>query len=184
MKLLRFGPAGSEKPGILDQENRIRDLSGVVGDISGSDLSDETLARLRKLNLAELPLAPENARLGPCVGSVGKLLCIGLNFADHATEAGMELPKEPILFFKANSSISGPNDNVEIPRNSVKTDWEVELGVVIGKHAKYVDEADAMNHVAGYCVVNDISERDFQLHHSGQWTKGKSCDTFGLAGDS
>lgn len=182
MKLLRFGPAGSEKPGILDRENRIRDLSGVVGDISGSDLNDETLARLGELNLDELPLAPESSRLGPCVGSVGKLLCIGLNFADHAAEAGMELPKEPILFFKANSSISGPNDNVEIPRNSVKTDWEVELGVVIGKHAKYVDEADALSHVAGYCVVNDISERDFQLRHSGQWTKGKSCDTFGPIG--
>ena len=137
MKLLRFGPVGSEKPGILDSESRIRDLSEIVGDISGNDLGDETLAKLGKLDLEALPLAPIDARLGPCVGNVGKLLCIGLNYADHAAEAGMVLPKEPIIFFKANSSICGPNDNVEIPRNSVKTDWEVELGIVIGKHAKY-----------------------------------------------
>ena len=182
MKLLRFGPAGYEKPGILDMDGNIRDLSAQLSDISGTDISDVALAKLRDLNLDDLPLVTGDQRLGPCVGDVGKFICIGLNYADHAAEAGMELPQEPIIFFKATSAIIGPNDSVEIPRTSVKTDWEVELGVIIGKDCKYVDEADALDHVAGYCVVNDLSERDFQLHRSGQWVKGKSCDTFGPIG--
>lgn len=182
MKLLRYGPAGHEKPGILDSNGDIRDLCGVIGDVSGSDISDAALDRLRALDLNDLPLVSGNPRLGPCVGNVGKFICIGLNYADHAAEAGMELPQEPIVFFKATSAITGPNDAVEIPRTSVKSDWEVELGVIIGKHAKYVDEANALDHVAGYCVVNDLSERDFQIHRSGQWVKGKSCDTFGPIG--
>ncbi len=182
MKLLRFGPAGDEKPGILDADGNIRDLSSVIADISGSDLSDGSFARLRGLDHADLPLATGDLRLGPCVGQVGKFICIGLNYADHAAEAGMDLPAEPIIFAKATSAICGPNDNVEIPRGSVKSDWEVELGVIIGKHTKYVNEANALDHVAGYCVVNDLSERDFQLHRSGQWIKGKSCDTFGPIG--
>lgn len=182
MKLLRFGPEGNEKPGILGGDGTIRDLSGVISDVSGTDISDEMLAKLRDLNLNDLPLVSGNPRLGPCVGNVGKFICIGLNYADHAAEAGMELPEEPVVFFKATSAIMGPNDTVEIPRTSVKTDWEVELGVVIGKQTKYVDEADALEHVAGYCVINDLSERDFQLHRSGQWVKGKSCDTFGPIG--
>lgn len=182
MKLLRFGPEGNEKPGILGGDGTIRDLSGVISDVSGTDISDEMLAKLRDLNLNDLPLVSGSPRLGPCVGNVGKFICIGLNYADHAAEAGMELPEEPVVFFKATSAIMGPNDTVEIPRTSVKTDWEVELGVIIGKQTKYVDEADALEHVAGYCVINDLSERDFQLHRSGQWVKGKSCDTFGPIG--
>ncbi|WP_037313304.1 fumarylacetoacetate hydrolase family protein [Ruegeria halocynthiae] len=182
MKLLRYGPAGAEKPGILDQNGDIRDLSGVVGDIAGPVLSDEGLAQLRGLDLAELPVVAADTRIGACVGDVGKFVCIGLNYADHAAESGMDLPAEPVIFFKATSAIIGPNDTVEIPRGSVKTDWEVELGVVIGKQAKYVSEAEALSHVAGYCVVNDLSERDFQLHRSGQWVKGKSADTFGPIG--
>ena len=182
MKLLRFGPVGQEKPGILDDEGNIRDLSGVITDVSGTNLSDETLTRIRTLNLKELPLVQGDPRLGPCVGTVGKFICIGLNYADHAAEAGMELPQEPIIFSKATSAIIGPNDTVEIPRTSVKSDWEVELGVVIGKHCKYVEETEALEYVAGYCVVNDLSERDFQIHRSGQWVKGKSCDTFGPIG--
>lgn len=182
MKLLRFGPAGSEKPGIMDKDGNIRDLTGQVSDISGTDISDTALNKLRDLNLNDLPLVSGNPRLGPCVGNVGKFICIGLNYADHAAEAGMELPPEPIIFFKATSAIIGPNDAVEIPRTSEKTDWEVELGVIIGRDCKYVDEANALEHVAGYCVVNDLSERDFQLHRSGQWVKGKSCDTFGPIG--
>ena len=182
MKLLRFGPEGREKPGVLDADENIRDLSAVIVDISGADISDESLANLRSLNLNDLPLVSGNPRLGACVGNVGKFICIGLNYADHAAEAGMELPEDPVVFFKATSAIMGPNDPVEIPRNSVKSDWEVELGVIIGKQTKYVDEADALDHVAGYCVVNDLSERDFQLHRSGQWVKGKSCDTFGPIG--
>lgn len=182
MKLLRFGPEGHEKPGVLDADENIRDLSAVIVDISGADISDESLANLRSLNLNDLPLVSGNPRLGACVGNVGKFICIGLNYADHAAEAGMELPEDPVVFFKATSAIMGPNDPVEIPRNSVKSDWEVELGVIIGKQTKYVDEADALDHVAGYCVVNDLSERDFQLHRSGQWVKGKSCDTFGPIG--
>ncbi|WP_420583733.1 fumarylacetoacetate hydrolase family protein [Ruegeria sp.] len=182
MKLLRYGPVGSEKPGILDETGTIRDLSSVVNDIAGDVLSDEGLAQLRGLDLASLPAVDGDTRIGACVGGVGKFICIGLNYADHAAESGMELPAEPVIFFKATSAITGPNDTVEIPRGSVKTDWEVELGVVIGKHAKYVSEADALDHVAGYCVVNDLSERDFQLHRSGQWVKGKSADTFGPIG--
>lgn len=182
MKLLRFGAEGHEKPGILDVDGEIRDLSGVIDDIAGEVLGDTGLDQLRRLDLATLPLISGSPRLGPCVGNVGKFICIGLNYADHAAEAGMELPAEPVVFFKATSAIIGPNDTVEIPRNSVKCDWEVELGVIIGKHAKYVDKSDALNHVAGYCVVNDLSERDFQLHRSGQWVKGKSCDSFGPIG--
>ncbi len=182
MKLLRHGPAGAEKPGILDDDGTIRDLSGVVDDISGAVLSDEGLSSLRALDLATLPAVGADTRIGACVGQVGKFICIGLNYADHAAESGMELPAEPVIFFKATSAIIGPNDTVEIPRGSRKTDWEVELGVVIGTEAKYVSEAEAMNHVAGYCVVNDLSERDFQLHRSGQWVKGKSADTFGPIG--
>ena len=182
MKLLRFGPAGQERPGILDDDGIIRDLSGVIGDISGADLADGALAELRGLILADLPVVAGETRIGPCVGKVGKFICIGLNYADHAAESGLELPAEPVVFFKATSSIMGPNDTVEIPRRSVKSDWEVELGAVIGQHTKYVDESDALSHVAGYCVVNDLSERDFQIHRSGQWVKGKSCDTFGPIG--
>lgn len=182
MKLLRFGPAGAEKPGLLDKEGRIRDLSGIVDDIAGATLGETGLDRLRGLDPATLPLVDGDPRLGPCVGRVGKFICIGLNYADHAAESGMELPKEPVVFFKATSAICGPNDDTEIPRNSVKTDWEVELGVVIGTPAKYVSEAEALDHVAGYCVINDLSERDFQLHRSGQWVKGKSADTFGPIG--
>ncbi len=182
MKLLRHGPAGAEKPGILDDDGTIRDLSGVVDDISGAVLSDEGLSSLRALDLATLPAVGADTRIGACVGQVRKFICIGLNYADHAAESGMELPAEPVIFFKATSAIVGPNDTVEIPRGSLKTDWEVELGVVIGTEAKYVSEAEAMNHVAGYCVVNDLSERDFQLHRSGQWVKGKSADTFGPIG--
>lgn len=182
MKLLRFGALGAEKPGLLHDDGTIRDLSGVIDDISGDVLSDDGLARLRALDAQDLPIVEGNTRLGACVGHVGKFICIGLNYADHAAESGMELPQEPVIFFKATSAIIGPNDTVEIPRGSVKTDWEVELGVVIGKEAKYISEAEAMDHVAGYCVVNDLSERDFQLHRSGQWVKGKSADTFGPIG--
>ena len=182
MKLLRHGPVGSEKPGLLDNDGGIRDLSDVIDDISGAALSDEGLAKLRAIDPASLPPVNAESRLGACVGHVGKFVCIGLNYADHAAESGMELPLEPVIFFKATSAIVGPNDTVEIPRGSVKTDWEVELGVVIGKEAKYVSEDEAMDYVAGYCVVNDLSERDFQLHRSGQWVKGKSADTFGPIG--
>ncbi|MBE1291629.1 MAG: 2-hydroxyhepta-2,4-diene-1,7-dioate isomerase [Rhodobacteraceae bacterium] len=182
MKLLRFGAAGAEKPGLLDENGIMRDLSGVIADISGDALNDETLANLRDIDPETLPEVEASVRIGACVGDVGKFICIGLNYADHAAEAGMALPDEPVIFFKATSAISGPNDDVEIPRASQKTDWEVELGVVIGKHTKYVSKEDALDHVAGYCVVNDLSERDFQLHRSGQWVKGKSCDTFGPIG--
>lgn len=182
MKLLRYGPVGQEKPGLLDTDGNIRDLSDKVADISGAVLSDAGLATIRDLDVNALPLVEGSPRIGACVGQVGKFICIGLNYADHAAESGMELPEEPVIFFKATSAITGPDDTVEIPRNSVKTDWEVELGVVIGKEAKYVSEADALDHVAGYCVVNDLSERDFQLHRSGQWVKGKSADTFGPIG--
>ncbi|WP_170560630.1 fumarylacetoacetate hydrolase family protein [Ruegeria atlantica] len=182
MKLLRYGPKGAEKPGILASDGSVRDLSGVVDDISGDTLGDAVLEKLRAIDVDSLPVVDGDPRIGPCVGNVGKFICIGLNYADHAAESGMELPAEPVIFFKATSAIIGPNDTVEIPRGSVKTDWEVELGVVIGKEAKYVSEAEAMDHVAGYCVVNDLSERDFQLHRSGQWVKGKSADTFGPIG--
>lgn len=182
MKLLRYGAPGAEKPALLDQDGVIRDLSGVISDVAGAALSDETLTKLRALDTASLPAVADDPRIGPCVGQVGKFICIGLNYSDHAAEAGMELPAEPVVFFKATSAICGPNDDVEIPRTSVKTDWEVELGVVIGKHAKYVTKEEALDHVAGYCVVNDLSERDFQLHRAGQWVKGKSADTFGPIG--
>lgn len=182
MKLLRFGEIGAEKPGLLDADGQIRDLSGHVDDIAGASLSPETLDRLRAIDPATLPIVDGNPRIGACVGSVGKLIAIGLNYADHAAEANMALPEEPIVFFKATSCICGPHDAVEIPRGSVKTDWEVELGVVIGTRAKYVSEADALSHVAGYCIINDVSERDFQLHRSGQWVKGKSHDTFAPMG--
>ncbi len=182
MKLLRYGAKGAEKPGILSSDGSVRDLSGVVDDISGDTLGDAVLEKLRATDVDSLPVVDGDQRIGPCVGNVGKFICIGLNYADHAAESGMDLPAEPVIFFKATSAIIGPNDTVEIPRGSVKTDWEVELGVVIGKEAKYVSEAEAMDHVAGYCVVNDLSERDFQLHRSGQWVKGKSADTFGPIG--
>ncbi|MEP6066588.1 MAG: fumarylacetoacetate hydrolase family protein [Paracoccaceae bacterium] len=182
MKLLRYGPVGREKPGLLDANGEIRDLSGVIPDLTGAALSDEGLAAIGAIDPTVLPLATGDKRIGPCVGRVGKFVCIGLNYADHAAESGLALPEEPVIFFKATSSIIGPNDPVDIPRGSVKTDWEVELGVVIGKHTKYVDEVDALDHVAGYCVINDLSERDFQLHRSGQWVKGKSADTFGPIG--
>ncbi len=181
MKLLRFGPKGQEKPGLLDADGILRDLSAHVDDIAGATLSDAALARLAALDPASLPAVGLD-RLGPCVGNVGKFICIGLNYSDHAAEAGLAVPGEPIIFAKATSAICGPDDDIEIPRGSVATDWEVELGVVIGKEAKYISEAEALDHVAGYCVINDLSERDFQIKHEGQWTKGKSADTFGPIG--
>jgi 2-keto-4-pentenoate hydratase/2-oxohepta-3-ene-1,7-dioic acid hydratase in catechol pathway len=182
MKLLRYGPAGDEKPGLVDSTGAIRDLSGVVPDISKATLLPESLDRLRQLDPATLPRVAGSPRLGPCVGAVGKFICIGLNYSDHAAESNMPVPAEPIVFMKATSCIIGPNDDVVIPRGSLKTDWEVELGVVIGKPAKYVTEQDALSHVAGYCVVNDLSERAYQLEGTGQWVKGKSADTFGPIG--
>ena len=182
MKLLRYGTQGIEKPGMMAADGTIRDLSGHIEDLTGAELSDAGLVRLRDIDVNSLPVVEGSARLGPCVGNVGKFVCIGLNYADHAAESGMALPEEPVIFFKATSAIMGPNDDVEIPRHSVKTDWEVELGVVIGKAAKYIPESEALDHVAGYCVINDLSERDFQLHRSGQWVKGKSADTFGPIG--
>lgn len=186
MKLVRYGLPEQEKPGIVDSEGRIHDLSGIVPDIGGDSLSPASLASLRSLDVAKLPLVqskpPRKPRLGPCVGRVGKFICIGLNYSDHAAEAGMKVPSEPILFMKATSAICGPNDDIVIPRGGTKVDWEVELGVVIGTQAKYVTEADAMSYVAGYCVINDVSERAFQLEGTGQWVKGKSADTFGPIG--
>ena len=182
MKLLRFGPRGHEKPGLLDATGTIRDLSGVVDDIAGNVLSDASLARLRELDPSKLPAVRGQPRIGPCVGRVGKFVCIGLNYADHAAESGLPVPSEPVVFNKWTSAICGPNDDVEIPRGSVKTDWEVELGVVIGKPAKYIDEANALDYVAGYCVINDVSEREWQIERGGQWDKGKGFDTFGPLG--
>jgi 2-keto-4-pentenoate hydratase/2-oxohepta-3-ene-1,7-dioic acid hydratase in catechol pathway len=182
MKLLRWGPAGQEKPGLLDRDGRIRDLSGTVGDIDGEALAPAVLDRLRRLDPLSLPLVPGNPRLGPCVGRVPKLVAIGLNYRDHAAETGSPIPKEPIIFMKATSCISGPNDDVVIPKDSQKTDWEVELGIVIGSAARYVGLHEARRHVAGYCIVNDVSEREFQIERGGQWTKGKSADTFGPIG--
>ena len=182
MKLLRFGNSGEEKPGIIDSNGKIRDLSNVIDDINGQTISQESLGQLKKLDILSLPEVTGNPRIGPCVNDVGKFLCIGLNYSDHAAETGLEPPEEPILFAKATSAIIGPNDDVEIPRTSSATDWEVELGIIIGKKAKYISEDDAKNYIAGYCVVNDVSERDFQIKRSGQWTKGKSCDTFGPIG--
>jgi len=178
MKLLRYGPAGHEKPWIVDRDGRIRDLSGTLKDINGDALSPAGLDRLRRLDLATLPLVSGSPRIGACVGSVGKVVAIGLNYRKHAEEAGMPIPSEPIFFMKATSSICGPNDDVIIPKGSQKTDYEVELAIVIGTKANYVDAKDASKHIAGYCVVNDVSEREYQLERLGQWTKGKSCDTF------
>jgi 2,4-diketo-3-deoxy-L-fuconate hydrolase len=178
MKLLRYGPAGHEKPGILDRDGKIRDLSGVVADIDGEALSPASLDRLRRLDLNTLPRAPDGVRIGACVGNVSKVLAIGLNYRKHAEEAGMPIPSEPIFFLKATSSICGPNDDVIIPKGSQKTDYEVELAIVIGATARYVDLKDAKKHIAGYCIVNDVSEREYQMERGGQWTKGKSCDTF------
>lgn len=182
MKLLRYGAPGHEKPGMLDADGKLRDLSQIVHDIGGETIRPEGLARLAKIDPKTLPLVAGNPRLGACVSGIGKFICIGLNFADHAKESGLAVPAEPILFLKANSAICGPNDATIIPRGSVKTDWEVELGVVIGKPAKYVTEANALDHVAGYCVINDVSERTFQIERAGQWDKGKGCDTFGPVG--
>lgn len=182
MKLLRHGPAGAERPGLLDNAGTVRDLSEIIDDVAGDALSKESLAKIAALDTNTLPAVDKDVRIGACVGRVGKFVCIGLNYKDHAEESGLELPEEPVVFFKATSAIMGPNDNVQIPRGSVKTDWEVELGVVIGSHASYVSEEDAMDYVAGFCVINDLSERDFQLHRSGQWVKGKSCDSFGPIG--
>ncbi|MCE8015014.1 fumarylacetoacetate hydrolase family protein [Halomonas sp. MCCC 1A17488] len=182
MKLLRFGPRGHEKPGLLDADGVIRDLSAHIDDLHGHRLGRSSLAELAAIDPARLPEVAADTRLGPCVGRVGKFICIGLNYSDHAAETGAEVPPEPVVFAKWTSAICGPNDDVIIPRGSQKTDWEVELGVVIGKQARYVDEADAMEHVAGYCVVNDVSEREFQLERSGTWDKGKGCDTFGPLG--
>lgn len=182
MKLVRHGAAGQERPGLIDAEGRLRDLTGIVPDIAGTALLPDSLDRLKAIDPASLPLVEGNTRLGACVGSVGKLVCVGLNYSDHAAESGLPVPSEPVLFMKATSSIVGPNDDVEIPRGSKKTDWEVELGIVIGKPAKYVSEEDALSHVAGYCVINDVSEREFQIERGGQWDKGKGCDTFGPMG--
>ncbi|MCA3439254.1 MAG: fumarylacetoacetate hydrolase family protein [Rhodobacter sp.] len=182
MKLLRYGPVGAEKPGILDSRGHLRDLSAHVDDIAGAVLTPEGLDHLRGINPDSLPVVTGSPRIGPCVGRIGKFICIGLNYADHAAESGMAVPPEPVLFMKATSAVCGPNDDVIIPKGSLKTDWEVELGVVIGREARYVDEADAMSHVAGYCVINDVSERAFQIERAGQWVKGKSADTFGPTG--
>jgi 2,4-diketo-3-deoxy-L-fuconate hydrolase len=182
VKLLRFGLPGRERPGILDANGRIRSLEGVIPDLAGEAISPTGLEILRALDPARLPIVEGPVRLGPCVAGVGKFICIGLNYADHAAETGAQVPSEPVMFMKATSAISGPDDDVVIPRGSTKTDWEVELGVVIGSRAKYVSETDALEHVAGYCVVDDLSEREFQLERKGQWSKGKGCDTFGPIG--
>jgi 2-keto-4-pentenoate hydratase/2-oxohepta-3-ene-1,7-dioic acid hydratase in catechol pathway len=182
MKLLRHGDRGSEKPGLMHGDGTIRDLSGVVRDIAGEALSDAGLAAIRAVDPSTLPVVDPSTRLGACVGGTGKFMCIGLNYADHAAESGLQVPSEPVLFMKATSAICGPNDPIIIPRGSEKTDWEVELAVIIGTKAKYVSEADALNYVAGYAVANDVSERSFQAERQGQWTKGKSCDNFGQLG--
>ena len=186
MKLLRYGPKGQERPGLLDAAGSVRDLSGMIDDVAGDALLPASLARLAGLNPAALPLVPgaprAGLRLGPCVGRIGKFICIGLNYADHAAESGAQVPPEPVIFNKWTSAISGPDDPVEIPRGSQKTDWEVELAVVIGQGGKYIEENDALAHVAGYCVVNDVSEREYQIERSGTWDKGKGCDTFGPIG--
>ena len=182
MKLLRYGATGAEKPGLLAADGTIRDLSDHVSDVAGDVLSTAGLARLVALDENALPIVKGNPRIGPCVGQVGKFLCIGLNYSDHAAEAGLEVPPEPVLFMKPSDCICGPNDDVIIPRGSMKTDWEVELGVVIGDGGRYIDEAKALDHVAGYCVINDVSEREFQIEHAGQWVKGKGSDNFGPLG--
>lgn len=182
MKLLRIGPKGAEKPAILHTDGTYRDLSSVVPDITGATITPEGLAKIRAVDASTLPVLDKSLRIGPCVGQVGKFMCIGLNYADHAAETGAAIPAEPILFMKATSAIIGPNDDVILPKNTLKPDWEVELGVIIGKEARYIEEKDAMDYVAGYCVVNDLSERHFQTERGGQWTKGKSADTFGPIG--
>jgi len=182
MKLLRYGEKGQELPALLDSNGGIRDLSGHIADLSGASLSPDNIEKLKALDPHSLPLIEGNPRVGPCVAQVGKFICIGLNYADHAAETGADIPKEPIIFNKWTSAIVGPNDNVEIPRQSKKTDWEVELGVVIGKGGRYIDEQNAMDHVVGYCVINDVSEREFQIERGGTWDKGKGCDTFGPLG--
>ncbi|WP_373504883.1 fumarylacetoacetate hydrolase family protein [Aestuariivirga sp.] len=182
MKLLRHGSLGAEKPGLLHNDGTMRDLTGLVPDIGGAVLSDTGLAMLRGIDPESLPVVPKATRLGPCVAGTGKFICIGLNYSDHAAETGATVPPEPIIFMKATSAICGPNDPIIIPRGSEKTDWEVELAVIVGTRAKYVTEAEALNHVAGYAVTNDVSERAFQIERSGQWTKGKSCDNFGQLG--
>ncbi len=182
MKLLRYGPPGAEKPGLLDADGHVRDLSAHIDDIAGDVLSDSGLDELRALDIDTLPVVKTNPRLGPCVAGIGKYMCIGLNYSDHAAESGMDIPEHPILFMKATSAVVGPDDDVMIPRGAVTTDWEVELGAVIGKPAKHVSAADALDYVAGYCVCNDVSESDYQFKLSGQWVKGKSCDTFGPTG--
>ncbi len=182
MKLLRYGQVGSEKPAILDGAGNIRDLSGHIDDLGGQVLTKAGLNEIANIDIDQLPMVNGEPRIGACVSNVGKFICVGLNYSDHAAEAGMAVPEEPILFMKATSAICGPNDNVIIPRNSFKTDWEVELGVVIGDEARYVSQEDAFDHIAGYCVINDVSERAFQIERSGQWVKGKSADTFGPTG--
>lgn len=182
MKLLRFGAIGQERPALLDSEGRIRDLASVISDVSGPSLRRDSLNALRSCNPHALPIVDGKPRVGPCVGSVGKIICVGLNYSDHAAESGMPIPNEPILFLKASSSIAGPNDDIQIPRGSEKTDWEVELGVVIGEPGKYISPQRALDHVAGYCVINDLSERSYQLERGGQWDKGKGCDTFAPIG--
>ncbi|MDD9743702.1 MULTISPECIES: fumarylacetoacetate hydrolase family protein [Marinovum] len=182
MKLLRHGAPGAEKPGLMHSDGTIRDLSGLIDDLAGAALSPESLARLAAVDAGGLPEVAGNPRLGPPVAGTGKFICIGLNYADHAAESGMEVPPEPVIFMKATSAICGPNDPIILPRGSEKTDWEVELAVIIGKAAKYVSEAEALDHVAGYAVTNDVSERAFQAERAGQWTKGKSCDNFGQIG--
>jgi 2-keto-4-pentenoate hydratase/2-oxohepta-3-ene-1,7-dioic acid hydratase in catechol pathway len=182
MKLLRYGLPGQEKPGILSADGQIHDVSEVVPDLAGNFLLPDSIHKLRNIDLSRLPIVQGRSRIGACVGSVGKFICIGLNYSDHAKESGMALPAEPVIFMKATSSICGPDDDIVIPRGSKKTDWEVELGVVIGKAGKYIEEADSLSHIAGYCVINDISERAFQMEGTGQWVKGKSADTFGPIG--
>jgi 2,4-didehydro-3-deoxy-L-rhamnonate hydrolase len=182
MKLVRYGKPGKEKPGLIDADGKLRDLSSVIPDVSPLYLGDAMLAKLRKIKTASLPLVKGKPRLGCPVAHVGKFIAIGLNYADHAAESGMPIPKEPIVFMKATTCIQGPNDDVMLPKNSVKTDWEVELGVVIGTTARYVSQKDALNHVAGYCLINDVSEREYQIERGGTWDKGKGCDTFGPIG--
>jgi 2,4-diketo-3-deoxy-L-fuconate hydrolase len=182
MKLARYGLPGNERPALLDSDGNLRDLSAHIPDITGATIGSDRLAALAALNPAALPVVEGQPRLGPCIGAVGKFLCIGLNYSDHAAETGAVVPPEPVLFTKATSAIIGPNDNVHIPRGSKKTDWEVELGVVIGTEAKYVSESEAPLHIAGYCLINDVSEREFQLERHGTWDKGKGCDTFGPIG--
>ena len=182
MKLLRYGPVGQEKPGLMDEDDNIRDLSAHIGDISGDVLRPKGLEKIAALNVSDLPVVDGSPRFGACVGDIGKFMCIGLNYTDHAAESGMPVPDEPILFAKFNSAISGPNDDVIMPRGSTKLDWEVEFGIVIGSKAKYIPEDQALEHVAGYCVINDVSERAYQLEGTGQWVKGKACDSFGPVG--